>query len=118
MMIAIDDDLWEVAESATVADRWDFVRAVTAASLGLMTATDPQLSPDGRRLVFLGVTTGGVRYIYGAVRTSRDAAFSEPMRLLDSTVLASPFLTADCSRLYVYNASVPVIEAYVKKVPE
>ncbi len=63
----------------------------------------PQLSPDGRSLVFLANPGAPGLTVYATHRPSVDAAFPLPaMEILGpTTMIYSPYLTADCSDLYL-----------------
>ena len=74
----------------------------TASDLGVEAMTEPSMSADGKRLVFRG-TVGGHDDIYLTTRDGLGADFP-PARLLyatsDDQTELTPFMTADCGRLY------------------
>lgn len=90
------DELVGDGASWTVRDTYEF-----APALGVSWIPAPMsLSPDGLRLVFLGVSATGPVTMY-AERPSIDSRFGAAQPIASvPTGLEAPFLTSDCARLY------------------
>ena len=108
-MIVVDKGtFFEYAEQATgssVLIPWSFVSHKSSykpADLGVEAMTEPSMSADGKRLVFRG-TVGGHDDVYITTRDGLGADFP-PATLLyatpDDQAELTPFMTADCGRLY------------------
>jgi hypothetical protein len=83
--------------------------------LGVDAVFDPNLTPDGLRMVFSGFGFSGENAIYYADRPSIDARFGGTtiaLTLIGNGQTLSPFLAPDCSRIYFY--AVPGIH-YVER---
>jgi WD40 repeat protein len=84
---------------------WDLPHAYTPGTFGLATIGQPSLTPDGKRLVFVGEPSGGSLSIYYSDRASIDDPFTAATSIpVVEQFVFNPFLTADCSRLYFANA--------------
>lgn len=109
LMVYLDDpsSFVELKENAPGSEIWEHVRAYTAASFGLDRLYHPQLSSDGRFLVFVGEKPTSTFSIYAAFRIDPTTPFSSAIlaKLRDGLAhgLAHPFLTDDCRRLYYFD---------------
>jgi hypothetical protein len=95
----------ELAEAG--AGTWSLVHSYAATDLGVDVASAPQLSADGRRLVFVGKSLAdSVPSIYYAARDSIDDTFGIAIRINSTENKSDPFLSDDCNRLYFDEATV------------
>jgi len=84
---------------------WDMPHSYSPGTFGLATIGQPSLTPDGKRLVFIGDPSGGSVSLYYAERASIDDAFTAATNIpVFEQFTFNPFLTADCSRLYIASA--------------
>jgi hypothetical protein len=104
LLYASQAAIYEIVEASPGV--WQPVTSYSAASLGVTQINSPpDLSPDGLRVVFSGqriVATGeDPNAVLYATRASLSAGFGKAT-VLDGPPLdaETPFLTADCSRLY------------------
>lgn len=95
----------ELAEYIERAGVWTLIKSYDATALGVMNAQrieEPQLSPDGLRLVFAVNEIVG-RPIYFTDRATIDEPFLPARKLLvllGDAEPRDPFLVSNCSRLY------------------
>jgi hypothetical protein len=104
--IRLDPTGSELAEYTERVGVWSLVRTYDRATLGVslqQQIEDPQLSPDGLRLVFTVREIVG-RPIYFTDRASIDDAFrpaSLMLQLTGDSEPQDPFMVQDCTRLYM-----------------
>jgi hypothetical protein len=108
MIVLTKGEFFEYAEEAvgTVsATPWSLVpqnSTYAPTALGVEAMTEPSMSADGQRLVFRG-TNGGHDDVYITTRASLDDVFPTAQLLYatpDDQTELTPFMTADCGRLY------------------
>jgi len=102
------DALHELAEANT--GTWAIARTTTLAELGVLSIHSPNLSEDGLRLVF-AASLGGQEVVMYTDRDSIDAAFRPAVQLANiPPQRRTPYLTADCGRLYYSTTTVVYAE--------
>lgn len=89
---------------------WSFAQTYTAGAWGLTTMQTPNLSSDGKHLVF--TATVSTTRVYVTTRGDITHTFPEPTVLYDLEH-GDPELTAtlgpDCGRLYVSSSGPPIV---------
>ncbi|MBA3819864.1 MAG: hypothetical protein H0X17_13295 [Deltaproteobacteria bacterium] len=105
MVIARGDRVDDLAEIDPTS--WIVVRSTSAAELGVASVIDAHLDPSGRRLIFHGRSVDDlIHRVFVSEREAIERAFSSARVLYDSAEPpVTPFLTADCQRLYFTRES-------------
>jgi hypothetical protein len=89
----IDVDSAAVLQSYTTADLGGYVSLSRATSIGI--------TPDGARMVFMGVLAGSPPQVMYADRAPGAARFGPLMEISGvPTQVTDPYMTEDCSRIY------------------
>lgn len=103
--------LVELQESS--AEIWDLKETYAASAFGLERVYHPQLSSDGRVVVFVGEAPPGVFAIYASVRGDRAQRFGGLTFAIRTGIPyehAHPFLSDDCRTLYYYDLGAGVVK--------
>ena len=90
---------------------WRERTITTANSLGVILVREPNFTPDGLRVVFIGQKAGGSVAIFSATRTMIGQPWSMATQIFDDAISAeaSAFLAADCSVLFYDNSNAGVV---------
>ncbi len=81
--------------------QWSDVATYGASDFGLADVGDPQLSPDGLRMVMAGTpTSGNMLQTYYVDRPDLTSRFGMPTQIDAIPGVTDAFLTEDCGRLY------------------
>jgi len=115
MPISTSNQEFDEYEETTTQNTWTRLSTVTATQLGVTFIREPNFTSDGRRVVFIGATSGApANAIYVAERPSLAVAFGPPAVFLYNDASgadeASPFLTNDCMHLYYTNNNAKLID--------
>ena len=92
-------------------DTWRERADTTAATLGVTLIREPNFTPDGLRVVFVGQKPIGSVGIFSATRTMIGQPWNQAVVLLDDLQSAegSAFLAADCSVLFYDNSNADIV---------
>jgi hypothetical protein len=95
--------LIEFEETSPGNAEWRVVERYSFANLGgFFDVMQPSISPDGLRVVFIGLAAGSA--IYGMRRNTVGERFAIPAQIIAAEGAARfPVLRSDCSALYFYN---------------